>query len=453
MKKLLSLALALLMLLTSLSALAEAIPAEGYDGSDVTIKFRHVITKDDQLAILNDAIAEFNKTYPNIHVELENVGGSYNGILSSTKEELPAGNEPNIAFCYMDHIADYNDLSGAVQVLDELIDHPTLGLTAEQKADFIPGYYKEGASFGDGKLYALPFYKSTEVLYYNKTFFDENNLTVPTTWDELEAVCARIKEINPNSIPLGYDSEANWFITMTEQLGSDYTSATEPHYLFNNDTNKDFIRKFNAWYNKGYVTTAGLYGTYTSGLFVSNEEMRSYMSIGSSAGATHQRPKADDNGVYPFEVGIAPIPQVDAANPKAISQGPSVCIFAYKQPMQEILASWLLVKYLTTATTFQARFSIASGYMPAIKSVLENDEYKAYLDQADGGNMIAAQSVKGGMSITDAYFTSPVFHGSATARNQVNALLKACLGMKPDELENQIDGAFEDAIDECEYAN
>ena len=453
MKKLLSLALALLMLLTSLSALAEAIPAEGYDGSDVTIKFRHVITKDDQLAILNDAIAEFNKTYPNIHVELENVGGSYNGILSSTKEELPAGNEPNIAFCYMDHIADYNDLSGAVQVLDELIDHPTLGLTAEQKADFIPGYYKEGASFGDGKLYALPFYKSTEVLYYNKTFFDENNLTVPTTWDELEAVCARIKEINPNSIPLGYDSEANWFITMTEQLGSDYTSATEPHYLFNNDTNKDFIRKFNAWYNKGYVTTAGLYGTYTSGLFVSNEEMRSYMSIGSSAGATHQRPKADDNGVYPFEVGIAPIPQVDAANPKAISQGPSVCIFAYKQPMQEILASWLLVKYLTTDTTFQARFSIASGYMPAIKSVLENDEYKAYLDQADGGNMIAAQSVKVGMSITDAYFTSPVFHGSATARNQVNALLKACLGMKPDELENQIDGAFEDAIDECEYAN
>ncbi len=453
MKKILSVVLALLMLLTSLSALADAIPAEGYDGSDVTIRFRHIITKEDQLAILNDAIAEFNKTYPNIHLQLENVGGSYNGILDTTKEELPAGNEPNIAFCYMDHIADYNDLNGAVQVLDELIDHPVVGLTKEQKADFIPGYYKEGASFGDGKMYALPFYKSTEVLYYNKTFFDENGLTVPATWDELEEVCAKIKTINADSIPLGYDSEGNWFITMTEQLGSDYTSANEPHYLFDNDANKDFILKINGWFNKGYVTTAGLFGTYTSSLFVSNEAMRSYMSIGSSAGATHQRPKANDDGSYPFEVGIAPIPQVDSANAKAISQGPSVCIFAYKKPVQEIIASWLFVKYLTTDVTFQARFSIASGYMPAIKSVLENEEYQAYLGKADGGNNIAALSVKVGMSITDAYFTSPVFHGSATARNQVTALLKTCLGMKPDELESKINGAFQDAIDECEYAN
>ena len=453
MKKIISLVLALLMLLSCVPALAESLPAEGYDGSEVNIKFRHVITKDDQLALINDAIAEFNKLYPNIHVELENVGGSYNGILNTTKEELPAGNEPNIAFCYMDHIADYNNQKGAVQVLDELINHPAVGLTDEQKADFIPGYYAEGASFGDGKMYALPFYKSTEVLYYNKTFFDANGLTVPTTWDELEAVCAKIKEINPNSIPLGYDSEGNWFITMTEQLGSPYTSATEPHYVFDNDVNKDFIKKFNGWYNKGYVTTAGLFGNYTSGLFVSADEMRSYMSIGSSAGATHQRPQKGEDGNYPFEVGIAPMPQIDTANAKAISQGPSVCIFAYKKPVQEVLASWLLVKYLTTDPTFQARFSIASGYMPAIKSVMDNEEYQSYLALADGGDNIAAQSVKVGMSITDAYFTSPVFPGSSTARNQVTALLKAALGMKPEELDAKIDSLFQDAIDECEYAN
>ncbi|MBR3019105.1 MAG: extracellular solute-binding protein [Clostridia bacterium] len=452
MKKIISLVLALLMLLSCVPALADTLPADGYDGSAVTIMFRHIINKDNQLAVLNDAIAEFNKLYPNIKVELIN-GGTYNDILSSTKEELPAGNEPNIEFCYMDHIADYNNQKGAVQVLDELIDHPVVGLTEEQKADFIPGYYKEGASFGDGKMYALPFYKSTEVLYYNKTFFDANGLTVPTTWDEMEQVCAAIKALEPNSIPLGYDSEGNWFITMTEQLNSPYTSTEEPYYLFDNDTNKDFIRKFNGWYNKGYVTTAGLLGSYTSGLFTSTEEVHSYMSIGSSAGATYQRPKKNDDGTYPFEVGIVPIPQADPANQKAISQGPSVCIFAYKKSAQEIMASWLLVKYLTTDATFQSRFSIASGYMPAIKSVLENEEYQSYLAKADGGDNIGVLSVSVGMSITDAYFTSPVFPGSATARNQVTALLKACLGMKPDELEAKIDSAFQDAIDECEYAN
>ena len=452
MKKTVSLVLALLLLLASVSALAEALPAEGYDGSAVTITFRHIINKDNQLAVLNDAIAEFNKLYPNIKVELIN-GGTYNDILTSTKQELSAGNEPNIEFCYMDHIADYNNQNGAVQVLDELIDHPAVGLSEEDKANFIPGYYAEGASFGDGKMYALPFYKSTEVLYYNKTFFEANGLTVPSTWDEMEEVCAAIKALEPNSIPLGYDSEGNWFITMTEQLNSPYTSTEEPHYLFDNDTNKDFIRKFNGWYNKGYVTTAGLLGSYTSGLFTTTEDVHSYMSIGSSAGATYQRPKKNDDGSYPFEVGIASIPQVDPANPKAISQGPSVCIFAYKKSAQEIMASWLLVKYLTTDPTFQSRFSIASGYMPAIKSVLENEEYQAYLAKADGGDNISVLSVSVGMSITDAYFTSPVFTGSATARNQVTALLKACLGMKPDELDAKIDSVFQDAIDECEYAN
>ena len=153
------------------------------------------------------------------------------------------------------------------------------------------------------------------------------NVSISSTNEEkLKKACAKIKEIDPKSIPLGYDSEGNWFITMTEQYGSDYTSATEPHYLFDNDTNKAFVKKFNEWYQKGYVTTAGLYGAYTSGLFTSTDETRCYMCIGSSAGATYQRPAKGEDGSYPFEVGIATIPQVNAENPKVISQGPSLVI-------------------------------------------------------------------------------------------------------------------------------
>ena len=245
---------------------------------------------------------------------------------------VTVGAQPNIAYCYPDHVALYN-LARAVQPLDAYINSTAeitradgtteiMGLTAEQQADFIEGYYNEGRQFGDGLMYTLPLSKSTEVLYYNKTFFEANNIAVPTTWDELEAVCAQIKAIDPKSIPLGYDSEANWFITMCEQLKSPYTSATEPNFLFDNDANKAFIKRFNEWYQKGYVTTQTLYGAYTSGLFTSTEEVKSYMSIGSSAGATHQRPAKEADGSYPFEVGIATIPQADVNNKKVISQGP-----------------------------------------------------------------------------------------------------------------------------------
>jgi multiple sugar transport system substrate-binding protein len=324
-----------------------------------------------------------------------------------------------------------------------------LGLTDEQKADFIEGYYNEGKQFGDGLMYTMPLSKSTEVLYYNKTFFEANNLTVPTTWDELEQVCAKIKELDPNSIPLGYDSESNWFITMCEQLQSPYTSANGDHFLFDNETNREFIKRFNGWFQKGYLTTQTLYKAYTSGLFVAQEGTRSYMSIGSSAGATHQRPTMV-NGEYPFEVGIATVPQADANNKKVISQGPSLCIFQKANP-QEVIASWLFVKFLTTTVEFQAEFALASGYVPVLKSVSQHPVYAGELEKANGGDFITSLAAKVCLEQADFYYTSPAFVGSSVARTQVGNLIANCLTMTGSDVKQQIAQAFQDAIDECEY--
>ena len=436
------------------------VPAEGYDGSAVTIVFYN--TMGTNLATVLEAyIAEFNKLYPNITVVSTNVG-NYDDCRDQISTEITVGNQPNVAYCYPDHVALYN-LAKAVTTLDNLIaseievtraDGTTeiLGLTADQIADFIPGYYNEGMQFGDGLMYTMPLSKSTEVLYYNKTFFDENGLTVPTTWDEVADVCAKIKAIDPNSIPLGYDSEANWFITMTEQYGSPYTSAEGEHFLFDNEQNRAFIKMFNDWYQKGYVTTQTLYGAYTSGLFTSNSGVKSYMSIGSSAGATYQRPAANADGSYPFEVGITTIPQVDANNPKVISQGPSLCIFQKSNP-QEVIASWLFVKFLTTNVAFQAEFAMASGYVPVLKSVSDNPIYAEFISNADGGKNVAALSAKVCLLQADAYYTSPAFNGSAEARSQVAALLTKCLALTGSDVEAQIAEAFEDAVAECEYAS
>ncbi len=436
------------------------VPDGGYDGSEVTVVFYH--TMGSNLSdVLDEYIAEFNKLYPNIHIDSQKIG-SYNDVRDQISTEITEGNQPNIAYCYPDHVALYN-LAGAVATLDDLIaskesdgNGGILGLTQEQIDDFIPGYYAEGTAFGDGLMYTMPFSKSTEVLYYNKTFFEANNLTVPTTWDEMEALCARIKEIDPNCIPLGYDSSANWFITMCEQYMADgqktaYTSASGDHYLFDTDINRNFVKKFKSWYEKGYVTTQTIYGAYTSGLFVSNKEgeLKSYMSIGSSAGATHQRPTKVD-GAYPFEVGIATIPQVNPAKPKVISQGPSVCIFKKNNP-QEVVASWLFVKYLTTSVEFQAEFSIASGYVPVIKSVMNNEYFANTLNKADGGDYVSALSTKICMEQADAYFVSPAFVGSSTARDQVGAIIDKALLAGVAAGDDAIASLFKDAIDECEY--
>lgn len=437
------------------------VPEGGYDGSEVTITFYHTMGSN-LTDVLENYIAEFNKLYPNIHIVHTKIGG-YDDVRDQISTEITTGAQPNIAYCYPDHVALYN-LAGSVITLDSLINSTvevtradgskeTLGLTKDQIADFIEGYYNEGRQFGDGLMYTMPLSKSTEVLYYNATFFAEHNLTPPTTWEEMEELCKKIKEIDPKSIPLGYDSEANWFITMCEQYGSPYTSATGDHFLFDNETNREFVKKCREWYQKGYLTTQKIYGAYTSGLFTSTNEVKSYMSIGSSAGATHQRPTANADGSYPFDVGIATIPQVSETNKKVISQGPSLCIFKKaNQNPQEVVASWLFVKYLTTTVEFQAEFSMASGYVPVIKSVSENETYKEFIDGANGGTNIAALSAKVCLEQEEAYYTSPAFNGSSTARDQVGALLAKCLSADDGgNVDAMIKKAFEDAIEECEY--
>ena len=432
---------------------------DDFEEGKINIRFYHTMGQN-LSTVLDYYVAEFEALYPDINVIHEQVGG-YDDVRDQISTELTTGAQPNIAYCYPDHVALYN-VAKAVRPLDDFIDsketytlsdgtETIVGLTDEQKADFIEGYYNEGKAFGDGKMYTMPLSKSTEVLYYNMDFFAKHNLEVPTTWEEMEAVCARIMEIDPASTPLGYDSEANWFITMTEQLGTPYTSATGEKFLFDDERNHAFVKEFREWYVKGYLTTQEIYGSYTSGLFTSTGENKSYMSIGSSAGATKQC----TDGLS-FKVGIAPVPQVDAENPKVISQGPSVCIFE-DQDAEKEKASWLFVKFLTTSVGFQAEFSEASGYMPVIKSVTQDPDYQKFLNSANNTySGIAALSVKMGLEMADAYYVSPAFNGSSKARDEVGALLQACLlidaKLTDAQVDAEIDKLFDDAIANCKYS-
>lgn len=434
-------------------------PENGYDGSEVTITFYHAMGQELQ-GKLKQHITKFESLYPNITVNEQYVG-NYDAVRDQLVNEISIGEGSNVAYCYPDHVALYNK-SKKVVTLDQFINDTkeysyttsdgetinyTFGLTQAQKDDFVEPYFEEGRTFGDGLLYSLPYAKSTEVLYYNETFFTQHNLSVPTTWDEMWEVCRQIKEIDPTCYPLGYDSDSNWFITMAEQLGTGYTSAEEGnHYIFNNDGNKAWLRDLKGYFDEGLFTTKGLLSTYTSSLFTAAAnpgEVCCYMCIGSSAGASYQSPSKDSEGNYPFNVEIAPIPQHDLNNPKAIQQGPSVCIFNDKDP-QKVCASWLFVKYLSTNQELQADMSKINGYTPILKSVSEIPVYKKWIEE---GKDIQAKATKVCIEQRDSNFVSPSFVGSSQARDQVGDALDAILsGTKT------IDQALQDAVDECEYS-
>ncbi len=454
-------------------------PEGGFDTSkEVTITFYHQMGNNLN-KILNTYITRFEKMYPNIKVE-HTAQGDWTNLLKTVSTEIQAGKQPNLAYCYSDHVARYNR-SQAVQSLDgflaggeyanvmiptvlvdpegnyideegNLLDEGAepvtverpLGLTAEEQANFNERYFAEGSEYGDGLTYTLPWLKSTEVMFYDKNFFKQHNLEVPVTWDEMWALCKKIKdEIDSSIVPLGYDSEGNLFITLCEQLGTPYTSATGDHFLFNNDANKAFVTDLKDKVDKGYLTTAAVSGAdYTSSLFT---EGKICMSIGSTGGTTYN---TDTGGTTAsIDMGIAPIPQqtADESQYKLISQGPSACIFKSDDP-QEVIASWLFLKYFTTNPYYQLEASLNNGYMPVLKkSYMETiPAFNEAMEAANGGFHATAQAIKVGMEYEKYYFTSPAFYGSSDAREQVELLVQSVLtGTKT------VDQAFNDAYQNC----
>lgn len=407
------------------------------------------------------AIASFEAKFPGWKVQHVVPGGGYDGLKEKVISDFQGKQQPDLAYCYADHVAQYLQTSKVVDMNTLInstekvkgandVEYP-IGYTKEELADFNQGYYKEGfaSNYGDYAKYGydkdamltLPFVKSTELMYYNKTALDALGLKPATTWDELWTQCAYIKAEYPTATPLGYDSEANWFITMCEQNGWGYTSASTPHYLFNNDNTKAWLNKLNEYYEKKYITTQKEYGAYTSALFTKGTDGGAIYCIGSSGGASHQNPGDA------FKWGIAPIPgskQADGSvNYAAISQGPSLVMFEAGNGVENIdekkVMTFLFLKELLDPT-FQAGFAMDSGYNPSRNSVYDLDAYVEHMN----GDSIKAAASKVAASMADRFFTSPAFVGSSTARTQVgNVVLYSLIGSKSPEK------ALADAIANC----
>ena len=431
----------------------------GSASDEKTIVFYHTMG-DNLQNVLETAVTTFETKYPGWKIEHSQVGG-YDDVKKAIIGDLGAGTQPDIAYCYADHVAQYITTGKVLNVAPyinstenhEYVDangetqSVAIGYTADEVSKFISGYYNEGYAtnfanydkygYGATDMLTMPYSKSTEVLYYNIDalielgyYTEENGVKtakVPQTWAELWEIAAAAKAKYPKSTPLGYDSEANWFITMCEQNGWGYTSAQEPHYLFNNENTAGWLEDLAEKFDAGLFTTKTIYnGAYTSNLFKKGAAEGSIFVIGSSGGASNQATTL-------FKWGVAPCPGSEVngkVNSTAISQGPNLCLFKSESSNAEEkqIMTWLFVKELL-APQFQCAFSMESGYNPMRVDAFEIDEYVEFLADKTNIKAVTANVAK---DMADIYFTSPAFNGSSTARDQVgSAFVYAVTGQKP----------------------
>lgn len=399
-------------------------------------------TNKTQTAIYQRAITDFEKLYPNITVNLRlytDYGKIYNDVITN----IATSTTPNVCITYPDHIATY--LTGVNQVvpLEELFEDERFGLGGSEvlfdgpaKEEIIPKFLEE-CTFG-GHYYAVPYMRSTEACYINKTYVEALGYTLPDqlTWDFVwevsEAAMAMDEEENyivngqKVMIPFIYKSTDNMMIQMLKQKGAGY-SDEEGEVLLFNDTTKDLLTTI-AGHGK-----SGAFSTFKISSYPANflNAGQCIFAIDSTAGATWMgtdAPLSDisEDKLVSFETEVMPIPQFDTEHPQMISQGPSVCIFN-KEDSGEVLASWLFVQYLLTDQV-QIAYSETEGYVPVTSRAQNSAEYQDYLSRCGQDNEthyeVKIKAARLLIDHTDHTFVTPVFNGSASLRDAAGQLIE-----------------------------
>ena len=213
-------------------------------------------TNKTQVKIYEQAVADFEALYPNIHVTIRfytDYAKIYNDVITN----IATNTTPNVCITYPDHIATYLTGEDVVVPLDALMSDRTYGLggsavrfDAPARNEIVPRFLQE-LSIG-GHTYGLPYMRSTEALYVNKDLVEALGYTLPETmtWDYIWEVSEAAMKKNEDGtfavngqkvlIPFIDQSTDNMMIEMLRQKGAGYSTSAGDILIFNDDT-KDIL--------------------------------------------------------------------------------------------------------------------------------------------------------------------------------------------------------------------
>lgn len=232
MKKIISLALCLCMVLTLFAGCgskSDSTAQTTENGSD-KIKIRMAYwNPEDTMDPLLDYLAE---AVPDVEIEYQFIDNSNYSTIIDT--QLSAEEGPDI-IC---------------ETPASTLKHAQLGYLADL-TELGSLYSDSGAAVysADGKVYALPGISWFEGVYYNKALFRDNNIALPTTFDEFIAVSKQFQDLGIKPLSAGLKS---W-----EPMLKNSMAFVTAEYLMT-DEGKNFGQD----YREGKTTLDGVWNPY-----------------------------------------------------------------------------------------------------------------------------------------------------------------------------------------------
>ena len=333
----------------------------------ITITWWHAL-EEQYSDTVTEIVNDFNSSQDLITVEAEYVG-SYSDVNEALVAAHAAGNGlPAITVANTPYVAEY----GAGGLTEDLT--PYIEASGYDIEDFGDGMV--AAAQYDGKQVSLPFLISTQILFYNKDMVDAEGITLPSTWDEMDAFmeAATVKAADGSTeryatiIP-GWDQW--YFETFYLNQGVNIINEDQVTTDLDGETAVAIAGKLKEWCDNGYT-----YWTGTADDASSN--MRSNFISGKALSVVHTTSLYNTYvDQCDFEIGMAWLPGGETKNQEI---GGCVLLIPSKNDQATKNAAWQFMQYLCSKDV-NMKWAEGTGYMPTRKSVLETEEGQAFLEQ------------------------------------------------------------------------
>jgi sn-glycerol 3-phosphate transport system substrate-binding protein len=312
-------------------------------------------------------VAKYNQTHPNARVTMV-LTGNYADNYTKLLAGVAANVLPDAA---MVELLQIPKLASAKQIiaLDDL------AKDADFKADDLAKALM-GNSYYDNKLYAIPWQRSTTMMFYNRDMFKAAGLDPnkpPTTWEELQQIAPKLLVKQGDAVtqwPVMGTLAGDWFFEgQLLAYGGGLLSADGKTALYNSDVALKGLAIWNDMAKKDKtlsVRGGAEFGAVTSD-FIAGKSAMIIHSIFSRA-AIEQGAK--------FDWGVAAVPG-GSAGPVLNAGGGNFVIFNKTNEVKRKLA-WEFIKWMT-ASENTAFYAIKSGYLPVRTSALDDPQMKDYL--------------------------------------------------------------------------
>lgn len=330
-------------------ALLAAVPAAA-QSTTITIWSWNVAA-----SALKSTLEGFNKKYPDIKVDVQDLGN--NQVYDKSLAACAAGGEG------LPDIVTVENFEAEVfwsRFPDCFTDVTALGYTPEKQALFPE--FKRTELEVDGVAYAVPWDSGPVAMFYRRDFYEKAGVDPAAikTWDDFIAAGKKVMEANPGTVmtQADFNGDSEWFRMIANEQGCGYFSTDGQSITINQPACVATLEKLRQMKDAGIITAA-----------IWDEKIQS--SVGGKAatqmyGGWYEGSIRSNAPDLAGKWGVYAMPSLTADGPHAANLGgSSLAVSSASQHKEE---AWQFIDYALLTNEGQVTMLKSFGLVPSLLS-------------------------------------------------------------------------------------